>query len=64
MFFEFCSGYTISIHNIALFLQNFVSKKIPFAHIDIAGPAFSDKSGGTGFGTKMIIEWIKRQGQE
>jgi len=32
----------------ALFLQNFCSKKKPFAHIDIAGPVWSDKTGATG----------------
>ena len=38
----------------ALFLENFVSKKKPFAHIDIAGPVWSDKVGATGFGAKMV----------
>ena len=47
----------------ALFLQNFVSKKKPFAHIDIAGPVWSDGVGATGFGTKLITEWIRRQGE-
>lgn len=48
----------------ALFLQNFVSKKKPFAHIDVAGPVWSDKNGATGFGAKMVVEWITRQGKE
>jgi leucyl aminopeptidase len=47
----------------ALFLQDFVSKKKPFAHIDIAGPVWSDKTGATGYGTKLIVEWVARQGQ-
>lgn len=47
----------------ALFLQNFVSDKVPFAHIDIAGPVWDDEKGATGFGTKMVVEWVKRQGQ-
>jgi leucyl aminopeptidase len=46
----------------ALFLQNFVDKK-PFAHIDIAGPVWSDSDGATGFGAKMVSEWIARQGK-
>jgi leucyl aminopeptidase len=46
----------------ALFLQHFVEKKKPFAHIDIAGPVWSDKIGATGFGTKLVTEWISRQG--
>lgn len=48
----------------ALFLQNFVSTKKPFAHIDIAGPVWDDKSGATGFGAKMVTEWVKRQGEK
>jgi leucyl aminopeptidase len=47
----------------ALFLQHFVEKK-PFAHIDIAGPVWSDKIGATGFGAKLVTEWIHRQGQK
>jgi leucyl aminopeptidase len=48
----------------ALFLQNFVSKKTPFAHIDIAGPVWDDKTCATGYGAKLVVEWIRRQGQE
>lgn len=48
----------------ALFLQNFVSKKKPFAHIDIAGPVWDDATGATGFGTKMVTEWVTRQGMK
>jgi leucyl aminopeptidase len=46
----------------ALFLQNFVSRKKPFAHIDIAGPVWADDIGATGHGAKLIIEWITQQG--
>ena len=45
-----------------LFLQNFV-EKVPFAHIDIAGPVWDDKSGATGFGSKLVTEWIRSQGR-
>lgn len=48
----------------ALFLQNFVSKKKPFAHIDIAGPVWNDKTGATGYGAKLVAEWVRRQGVE
>jgi leucyl aminopeptidase len=48
----------------ALFLQNFVSKKKPFAHLDIAGPVWSDKTGASGFGAKLVVEWVTRQGQK
>jgi len=47
----------------ALFLQNFVNKKKPFAHIDIAGPVWDDSTGATGFGAKMVSEWISKQGK-
>lgn len=46
----------------ALFLQNFVSKKKPFAHIDIAGPVWDDGIGATGHGAKMVTEWVRQQG--
>lgn len=46
----------------ALFLTHFVSKKKPYAHIDIAGPVWSDKDGATGFGAQMVVEWVRRQG--
>ena len=47
----------------ALFLQNFVSKKKAFAHIDIAGPVWDDATGATGFGAKLTAEWVRRQGE-
>ena len=48
----------------ALFLQNFVEKGKPFAHIDIAGPVWVDGKGATGYGAKLIVDWVKRQGQD
>ena len=48
----------------ALFLQNFVSGKKPFAHIDIAGPVWDDKTGATGYGARLVTEWVARQGKE
>ena len=47
----------------ALFLTEFVDKKKPFAHIDIAGPVWDDATGATGFGSKMVTEWVSRQGK-
>ena len=48
-----------------LFLQEFVGE-IPWAHIDIAGPAYAERPlnaytrlGGTGFGVRTILEMIK-----
>ena len=45
-----------------LFLQEFVAPGIPWAHLDIAGPAFLDAEepdqprGGTGFGVRLLVE--------
>ena len=45
-----------------LILSEFVGEGIPWAHLDIAGPAFSDSSeeertkGGTGFGVRLLID--------
>jgi leucyl aminopeptidase len=46
----------------ALFLTNFVDKK-PFAHIDMAGPVWSAKIGATGWGTKLVTDWVCRKGE-
>jgi leucyl aminopeptidase len=48
----------------ALFLQAFVPDTIPWAHIDIAGPAYAEKGtdfapkGGTGYGVRLLIEYL------
>lgn len=43
----------------ALFLQEFVEKGTPWAHIDIAGPVWDDKDNKpTGFGVKMLVNYI------
>ena len=49
-----------------LFLQHFIKdlSSTQFAHIDIAGPCWDDtmKDGGaTGYGSKLVTEWIRRQ---
>lgn len=47
----------------ALILQEFVSD-IPWAHLDIAGPAFAEKEmltcpkGGTGFGVRTLLKFL------
>lgn len=49
----------------ALFLQNFVEGKKPFAHIDMAGPVWSMKqSQATGWGAKLLTEWIHLKSEE
>ena len=52
-----------------LFLQEFVGEGIPWAHLDIAGPAFSEEvdaevpKGGTGFGVRTLIDWLSVRGE-
>jgi leucyl aminopeptidase len=46
----------------AAFLEHFVSEGIPWAHLDIAGPAWTDNGtplspkGGTGFAVRTLVE--------
>ncbi|HZP42774.1 MAG TPA: leucyl aminopeptidase [Candidatus Binatia bacterium] len=46
-----------------LFLQEFV-EGVPWAHLDIAGPAFTEKDlplaprGGTGFGVRLLVRYL------
>ena len=48
----------------ALFLAEFAPVGVPWAHLDIAGPAFAEKDapltpkGGTGFGVRMLLTWL------
>ena len=49
-----------------LFLQEFVGEGIPWAHVDIAGPAFNSKGpkghtpkGGTGFGVGTLLSLVE-----
>lgn len=50
----------------ALFLEHFVSG-VPWAHIDIAGPAYLEKGndwypkGGTGFGVRTLVNYVSRK---
>ncbi len=50
----------------ALFLQEFVPNNTPWAHLDIAGPAFEERGGsalnpkgGTGFAVRTLLEWLQ-----
>jgi leucyl aminopeptidase len=42
----------------ALFLREFVEESNKWAHIDIAGVAYNNEIGATGFGVRTIIYWI------
>lgn len=50
-----------------IFLKAFVADEMPWAHIDIAGVADSDKAsaycvpGATGFGIRLAIDWLQNQ---
>ena len=50
----------------ALFLEHFVSST-PWAHIDIAGPAYMEKGndwyprGATGFGVRTVVDYLSRR---
>lgn len=59
------SRYGDAIH-AGIFLQEFVGET-PWAHLDIAGPAHSEKDvvphqpyGATGFGVRTVLEWIQK----
>ncbi len=49
----------------ALFLREFVAEGTPWAHLDIAGPAFTDSedagqpAGGTGFGVRTLLAALR-----
>jgi len=51
----------------ALFLREFINPSIEWAHIDIAGPVWSDKerginpAGATGYGVRTLVQWIKNK---
>ena len=50
----------------AQFLQRFILNKTPWAHLDIAGMAFSKKAanlnpgGATGFGVRLLSSLVKK----
>jgi leucyl aminopeptidase len=56
--------YGGAIH-AGLFLRDFVANGVPWAHLDIAGPAFNEDadeaeipSGGTGFGVRAVLQLL------
>lgn len=60
-----CGNRSAGAIKAALFLQHFVPKKIPWAHIDIAGPAFLNTSHyyhpsqGTGVGVRLLVNFLQ-----
>lgn len=50
----------------ALFLKEFITdqEKTAWAHLDIAGPVWNDKTGGaTGYGAQLLAQWAISQGK-
>lgn len=51
----------------ALFLEEFIEKTVKWAHLDIAGPASTNKphayntTGGVGFGVRTLVDYIMGQ---
>ena len=49
-----------------IFLKQFVPDDVPWAHLDIAGPAWAEKDfmsmpkGATGFGVRILVELVKQ----
>ena len=46
-----------------LFLQNFAPSKVPWVHLDIAGPAdidtgYPNSEGASGFGVQLLLSWL------
>ena len=50
----------------AQFLQRFIINKTPWAHLDIAGMAFSKKAaslnsgGATGYGVRLLNDFVRK----
>lgn len=50
----------------SLFLKQFV-KETPWAHLDVAGPVWTDKengyngAGATGYGVRLLVDWVLAQ---
>eukprot|EP00210_Caulerpa_lentillifera_P008613 g8217.t1 len=43
----------------ALFLKHFVkTEEVEWAHIDMAGPAWTEKGDATGFGANLLADWV------
>lgn len=39
----------------------FVSEKVQWMHIDMAGPVWNEKKkSGTGFGVATLVEWVQK----
>jgi leucyl aminopeptidase len=58
------SGAKRSAHPIigGMFLKEFVGEGVPWAHLDIAGPATDEnEKEATGFGVRLIVDYLRRR---
>jgi hypothetical protein len=54
-----CPGRFGGAITAAIFLNEFIEPGVEWAHMDIAGPAWSEKQGGaTGFGAATLATWL------
>jgi hypothetical protein len=53
--FEF---YSAKVKYLGDGCTQFVDEKLPWAHLDIAGSVWKDKTGGTGFAVSTLVEWV------
>ena len=45
-----------------IFLKEFVEDRVPWAHLDIAGPATTDDDrNATGFGVRLLVQYLRRR---
>ena len=57
-----CAGRFGGTITAALFLNEFIEPGVEWAHMDIAGPAWSAKEGGaTGFGAATLATWLTQR---
>lgn len=43
-----------------IFLKEFVDDGVPWAHLDIAGTAYDDDDRATGWGVRLLVEYLQR----
>lgn len=45
-----------------MFLKEFVSDDVPWAHLDIAAAACDDNNNATGYGVRLMVDFLRRRG--
>lgn len=44
-----------------MFLKEFIRPKTAWAHLDIAGVAYDDNAGASGFGVRLLVDYLQRR---